>query len=307
MRFLLAAFFLLTVSAILRAQEDDALKAQLMPLIQAHHGHVTLYAHDLNSGKTVAIDPNTPVPTASVIKLTVLFEALKQIQEGKVHLEDKITLTKENQVEGSGVLMFFDAPQTLTLKDVLTMMVIVSDNTATNVAIDYLGLKNIDDRIQWLGLKDTWLYKKVSLPPVGPMPADQKEFGLGKTTAREMADVMERFATCNLNAPGSTAKPTEQDQKLCAAAMHMLKNQFYRNSIPRYLETLDTTEGESSIANKTGALNKVRNDVGVVFAKNGPVVISEFTYGNQDESWTPDNQAEVLLAKLARVIMDRWQ
>ncbi len=107
--------------------------------------------------------------------------------------------------------MFFDVPQSLTLKDVLTMMVIVSDNTATNLAIDHLGLKNIDDRIQWLGLKNTWLYKKVPMPPVGHMPADQKQFGLGKTTAREMADVMERFATCNLNAPGNTAKPTAQD------------------------------------------------------------------------------------------------
>ena len=307
MRVLVAIFLAAVMSSAMYAQEDTALETQLQTLAQAHHGNVTLFAHDLNSGKTVAIHPDTPVPTASVIKLTVLFEALKQIQEGKAHFDDKLTLTKENQVEGSGVLMFFDVPQTLTLKDVLTMMVIVSDNTATNLAIDHLGLKNIDDRIQWLGLKDTWLYKKVSLPPVGPMPADQKQFGLGKTTAREMADVMERFATCNLNAPGSAAKPTESDQKLCAVAMHMLKSQFYRNSIPRYLETLDTTEGESNIANKTGALNEVRNDVGIVFAKNGPVVISEFTYGNQDKSWTPDNEAEVLMAKLAKVIIDRWQ
>lgn len=306
-RFILPLFLLIGASITLRAQEDTALTAQLQPLIQTHHGHVALYAHDISSGKTVAINADTPVPTASVIKLTVLFEALKQIQEGKVHFDDKLALTKANQVEGSGVLMFFDAPQTITLKDVLTMMIIVSDNTATNVAIDYLGLKNVDDRIQWLGLKDTWLYKKVSLPPVGPMPSDQKQFGLGKTTAREMASVMERFATCNLNASGSAAKPTAKDQQLCDAAMHMLKNQFYRNSIPRYLETLDTTEGESKIANKTGALNQVRNDVGVVFAKNGPVVISEFTYDNQDESWTPDNQAEVLMAKLAKVIIDRWQ
>ncbi len=307
MRFLSAIFFAIALSATLHAQEDTALEAQLQALIQAHHGHVTLYAHDLNSGRTVAVNADTPVPTASVIKLTVLFEALKQIQEGKTHFDDKLTLTKENQVEGSGVLMFFDVPQTLTLKDVLTMMVIVSDNTATNVAIDHLGLKNIDARIQWLGLKDTFLYKKVSLPPIGPMPADQKQFGLGKTTAREMASLMERFSTCNLNAPGSTAKPTAEDEKLCAAAMHMLRNQFYRNSIPRYLETLDTTEGESKIANKTGALDEVRNDVGVISAKNGPVVISEFTYGNQDKSWTPDNDAEVLLAKLAKVIRDRWQ
>lgn len=300
---------ILAILAVLpaHAQEDTALETQLHILAATHHGNVALFAKDLRSGKMVAIHADVPVPTASVIKLTVLFEALKQIQAGKARFSDKVVLTKKNQVAGSGVLMFFDAPQTLTLKDVLTMMIIVSDNTATNVAIDRLGLKNIDDRIQWLGLKNTWLYKKVSLPPVGPMPPDQKQFGLGKTTAREMAGVMERFATCNLNAPGSTAAPTAKDKKLCDAAMHMLRNQFYRNSIPRYLETQDTTEGESNIANKTGALDEVRNDVGVVFAKNGPVVISEFTYGNQDKSWTPDNAAEVLMAKLAKVIINRWQ
>src|SRR5271155_4287791 len=151
MQILLAIFFLWSVSATMRAQEDTALEAQLQALATAHHGHVTLYARDLNSGKTGGINADTPVPTASVIKLTVLFEALKQIQEGKVHFDDKVALTKANQVEGSGVLMFFDVPQTLTLKDILTMMIVVSDNTATNVAIDDLGLKNIDDRIQWLG------------------------------------------------------------------------------------------------------------------------------------------------------------
>jgi beta-lactamase class A len=293
--------------ASLSAQQDTALEAQLRGLTALHRGKVAIFAKDLNSGRMVAIQADTPVPTASVIKLTVLFEALKQVQAGKAHFEDRLRLTKDNQVEGSGVLSFFDTPQTLTLKDVLTMMIIVSDNTATNMAIDKLGLKKIDDRIQWLGLKDTWLYRKVSKPASGPMPPDQKQFGLGKTTAREMAAVMERFATCNLNAPGETAPPTPKDQKLCQVAMHMLRNQFYRNSIPRYLETIDTTEGESKIANKTGALDHVRNDVGVVDAKNGPVIISEFTWDNQDTSWTPDNSAEVLMAKAAKIIVDRWQ
>ena len=80
----------------------------------------------------------------------------------------------------------------------------------------------------------------------------------------------------------------------------------YRNSIPRYLETEDTTEGESTIGNKTGALDAVRNDVGVVFTKHGPIVISEFTYANQDQSWTPDNQGEVVMARLAKQIIDAW-
>jgi beta-lactamase class A len=302
----LAVVLPLFCAASLRAEEDAALEAKMHTLTAAHHGKVALYAEDFATGKTIALNADTPVATASVIKLTVLYEALEQIREGKAHFDDKLTLTHDDQVPGSGVLLFFDTPQTLTLKDVLTLMIIFSDNTATNLAIDHLGLKNIDDRIVSLGLKNTWLYKKVYKPSVGPMPDDQKTFGLGKTTAREMASVMTRFVTCNLNPPGSTATVTPADHALCDAAMHMLKDQFYRNSIPRYLETMDTTEGESKIANKTGALDAVRNDVGVVFTKQGPIVISEFTYDNQDHSWTPDNEAEVVMAKLAKEIVDAW-
>jgi beta-lactamase class A len=306
-RLLPAAALLLFLSAVNSAAEDDAaLEASLRATAAAHQGKIAVYAEDLTTGKTVAIDADTPVQTASVIKLTVLYEALQQIREGKAHFEDKITLTHDDQVSGSGILPLFDTPQTLTFKDVLTLMIVVSDNTATNLAIDHLGLKNIDDRIVSLGLKNTWLYKKVYKPPVGPMPADQKVFGLGKTTAREMASVMKRFVACDLNPPGSTSAPTAADHALCDVAMHMLKNQFYRNSIPRYLETLDTTEGDSSIGNKTGALDAVRNDVGVVFTKHGPVIISEFTYENHDQSWTPDNEGEVVMAKMAKQIVDAW-
>jgi len=302
----IAALLLPLCSATAFTQDDSALEAKLRPIIAAHRGKVAVYAEDLTSGKTVAIDADTPVQTASVIKLTVLYEALQQIRDGKAHFEDKITLTHDDQVSGSGILPLFDTPQPLTFKDVLTLMIVVSDNTATNLAIDHLGLKNIDDRIVSLGLKNTWLYKKVYKPPVGPMPADQKIFGLGKTTAREMASVMKRYVTCDLNPPGNTTSPTPADHALCDAAMHMLKNQFYRNSIPRYLETQDTTEGESNIANKTGALDTVRNDVGAVFTKHGPIVISEFTWDNKDQSWTPDNEGEVVMAKLAQQIVDTW-
>ena len=297
---------LLFAGSMAFAEDDAALAVKLRDLTAGYHGHVSIYAHDLSTGKTVALNADKPVQTASVIKLVVLYEALQQIRAGKAHFEDKITLTHDDQVSGSGILMFFDTPQTVTLKDVLTFMIIVSDNTATNLAIDHLGIKNIDDQIVALGLKDTWLYKKVMKPPTGPMPADQKQFGLGKTTAREMASLLERFVNCDLNPPGLFKPATAGDHALCDTAMHMLRNQFYRNSIPRYLETLDSTEGESAIANKTGALDAVRNDVGVVFTKHGPVVISEFTNGNEDHSWTPDNAGEVLMAKLAKEIVDAW-
>jgi beta-lactamase class A len=285
-------------------QEDGALNAQLKVIAAAHHGRVTLFAHNLKTGQTASLSPDEPVKTASVIKLAVLLDTAEQIRAGKASLDEKLTLTKPNQVDGSGVLALMDTPMSLTLRDDLTLMVVLSDNTATNVAIDRLGLAHINSTIQAAGLKDTWLYKKVSLPPVSSMPADQPKFGLGKTTAREMASVMERIATCKLALDGSAAQPG--DGKLCGALMHMLRSQQDRNSLPRYLETLDTSENGSAIANKTGALNQVRNDVALIATKDGPVVIAAFTQDNEDQRWTGDNEAEQTLGKLARAIVDRW-
>ncbi|HLI96856.1 MAG TPA: serine hydrolase [Candidatus Baltobacteraceae bacterium] len=283
------AALLLLCAAPASAQDDGALQDSLQALITPYHGKVALYAVDLRSGNQVAINADTPVPTASVVKLTILYDAIKTIQEGHASFADRLTLTKANQVEGSGVLTLFDTPLVVTLKDALTMMVVLSDNTATNLVIDRLGLKPIDDRIESLGLKNTWLYKKVFMPPPPNSPPDQKTFGLGKTTAREMAQVMDRFATCE-GIP----------QNLCAAAISMLKNQMDRDAIPRYLGNLE-------VANKTGALDQVRNDVGIVYAKNGPIIISAFTYDNADQSWTSDNTAQLLIANLAKTIVDRWQ
>jgi beta-lactamase class A len=283
---------------------DQALEQKLESMAASHKGHVSLFATQLNTGKTVAIDADHPVQTASVIKLAILFEAMEQVRAGKAHWDEKLTLAKGDGVSGSGVLTFFDTPLTLTLKDVLTMMVIVSDNTATNLAIDRFGVDTVNARIAWLGLKDTHLYKKIGKPPSGPMLPDQPKFGLGKTTAREMAVVMERIGRCQLAGPGEAKQP--EDTAICKVALTMLRNQFYRNTIPRYLEKLDSSEEGSGIASKTGSLNAVRNDVAIVAGRSGPIVISIFTYENEDKSWTPDNDAEMMIARLAREIVEAW-
>ncbi|HET7814479.1 MAG TPA: serine hydrolase [Candidatus Baltobacteraceae bacterium] len=292
----LALSFLTVVPAV--AARDAALETKLRAAAAAYGGKVAFYAA-ASDGRTAELNADTPVPTASVIKLTVLFEALKEIQAGRVSLHDTLTMTPQDPVPGSGVLRLFDAPLKITLKDALTMMVTVSDNTATNLVIDRLGIQNIDNRIQWLGLHDTWLYKKVFKPAPPGVPADQPTFGLGKTTAREMASVIQRIATCALNAPGDTTPPSASDRALCDTAVEMLKNQTDRDGIPRYL-------GED-VANKTGSLDEVRNDVGVVYAKNGPIVISAFTYDNADKSWTPDNRGTLLIARLAKIVDDAWK
>ena len=291
------------------AQNDPALTATIQSMTAGFQGHLSFYAHDLATGKTVSIDADRAVPTASVIKLAVLYEALEQIRAGRLHFEDRLTVDHKDQVSGSGVLLFFDTPMSITFKDALTLMIALSDNTGANLSMDHVGIKNVDDRLVSLGMKNTWLYKKVMQPAEGPMPADQKQFGLGKTTAREMAALMERFVTCNLGpapAHSSSAAGIPSDQELCKDALHMLKVQFYRDSIPRYLERLDSSIGDSAVANKTGALNHVRNDVGAVFTRHGTIILSEFTDDNTDTSWSVDNSAEVLMARLARAVVEAW-
>jgi len=284
-----------------------ALQATLEQITGAHHGRVAVYAIDLKTGKTVEINAGVPVQTASIIKLAILYEAMEQVRAGKAQWEEKITLKPGDAVSGSGLLTFLDTPVTLTLKDVLTMMIIVSDNTATNLAIDRFGLKAVNDRVAWLGLKDTHLYKKIIKPATEPMPADQPRFGLGKTTAREMATIMTRIGMCQLDQAADNSKPIPAaDLPLCETAMKMLRNQFYRDTIPRYLEKVDSTEEGTATASKTGSLNAVRNDVAIVAGKSGPMVISIFTWENADHGWTADNEAELTIAKLARAIVDAW-
>lgn len=289
------AVSLLVFSTPAFSATDISLQSKIEAMAAQHHGKLALYVSNLKTGDTIAISPDTPVSTASVIKLPMLVEAMEQVKAGKHKLDDKITLQKDDIVQGSGILQFFDTPLAITFKDALTFMIIESDNTATNLVIDQVGIKNVNDWISQMGLKDTYLYKKVFKPATGPMPADQKKFGLGKTTAREMAKVMESIVRCDLH-----------DETLCDAMLYMLRNQQYRNLVPHYIETSDTSEGLSLIANKTGSLNEVRNDVAVVYSRNGPIIISAFTYDNADKSWNNDNAAELLVAHIAKTVMDAW-
>lgn len=311
--FILIVALLCSSASLVRSQqpalkEDTQLDRQLQSIAAAHRGMVALYAHNLKTSETASIEPDEPVQTASTIKMGILLDAAEQIRAGKASFDEKLVLTKENQVQGSGVLGQLTAPLTLTLRDFLHLMVVLSDNTATNVMIDRLGIAHINATLVAAGLEQTALYKKVYVPATGPLPPDQPKFGLGKTTAREMASLMERFAECRLSldgtGPNSGALPG--DGPICGAILHMLREQQDRDDLPRYLEALDTSEHGSAIANKTGALDRVRNDVALIATKNGPVVIAGFTWANEDQRWTGDNEAQKTLGKLAEAIVTRW-
>ncbi len=297
----LAAAALITAGPA--AAEDLSLKAKLQAIAAAHHGRVGLFAQNLKTGEIVTLDADTPAPTASVIKLTALYEALIEVRAGKRHFSDPITLTKADQVEGSGVLGQFDTPHALTFKDALSLMVTVSDNSATNLVIDHLGLDAINGRGRAIGLTQTVFYKKVFRPIEGPVPPEQPKFGLGKSTPREMAEVMRRIVSCDL---GQGRAPDVKDKAVCAVALAMLRAQFYRDGIPRYIEGLDSSVDGTAIANKTGAVDAARNDVAAIATKNGTVIVSIFTHDNADHGWSADDEGDVTIAKLAKAIVEAW-
>ena len=291
--------------------QDNATQGAVQPLVNlrmaSKSGKTALYAVQMSTGKTVSVDADVPVQTASVIKLAILYEAMIAVREERAHWDEKITLKPGEPVGGSGMLHFFDTPLVLTLKDVLTMMIIVSDNTATNLMIDRFGIDAVNARLESLGMKNTHLYKKVFKPATGPMLADQPKFGLGKTTAREMATLMGYIGECRLQT-GTDAKgqvfhsADDKDRAVCDVALTMLKSQFYRETVPRYLPN----GGDQTVASKTGSLDAVRNDVAIVAGKSGPMVLSIFTYDNVDLGWTVDNEGEMSIARLAKVIVDSW-
>jgi beta-lactamase class A len=272
-----------------------ALQARLNAIARAHHGKVALFAQQLRTGQTVAIDADEPVQTASVIKLPIMLEAFVQRKEGRLSFDKRLTLRAEDKVAGSGVLTFMRPGLELTLEDAVVLMMDLSDNTATNMVIDQVSIAAVNARLARIGLKDTYLYKKVYRPAEGPVPPDQKKFGLGKTTAREMARVMEVVARCDLH-----------DDDYCKRMLDIMRNQQFRYMIPRYLERSDTSETTSAIADKIGELDDARNDVALVSTADGPIIISIFTWENRDTSWTADNEANITIAKLALAIVQAW-
>ncbi len=271
------------------------LKSDLEQMAAKHPGHVSLFAKNLKTGETVAINADEPVQTASVIKLPVMIEAFYQAKAGKLDLARKLNLTKDEQVPGSGVLAYIQPDVTLSLLDTITLMMIVSDNTATNMTLDQVGIPNVNARIAAMGLKNTYLYKKVFRPAEGPMPADQPKFGLGKTTAREMAEALESIQRCDL-----------KDQALCDQMLKIMRGQQEHSMIPRYLESESDLPHPEWIADKVGMLDEVRNDVALIMYKGVPIIISIFTWDNKDKRWTHDNAAEILIAAMARRIAQQW-
>ena len=270
------------------AQTLAKARASLEQRIARHHGTVGLYAKDLTSGETLSIRGGDQFPSASVIKVPILVELFANIERGAIKLSDPVIMLAADQRPGSGVLQFLSTPHTLTIGDAAMLMTILSDNSATNLIIDKVGIRNVNARMDSLGLKQTRLHAKVFLGSSTTIDtAATRRWGFGVTTPEEMGTLFEKMYR------GTAVSDTASKQML-----NMLRRNFDSEEIPRLLPA------GVSVAHKTGKLNASRSDCGIVYNNGRDYVLCIFTNDNQDQSWRIDTEARVTIGELARIVHD---
>ena len=133
------------------------MKQDICAFLQGKQGKVCVSFYDLNAGEGFSIRGTERVPSASTIKLVILAEAMRRVREGELSLEQTITVTEEMRTGGDGILKELLPGHTFTLREILTLMIIVSDNEATNILIRMLGMDSVNRMASELGLKEACL------------------------------------------------------------------------------------------------------------------------------------------------------
>jgi beta-lactamase class A len=265
---------------------DDGLGRALTALAEAHRGHVTLAVKDLKTGESFSLRGDEVMPTASLIKFPVMIEAYRQSAEKMVDLDAAITLNKADKVPGSGILTYhFSDGATFPLRDAIRLMIAFSDNTATNLVLDRIGIASTAGTMEKLGCPNTKIHSKVFRRDTSVFPDRSKQFGLGSTTADEMIRLLELMHRRELVSPEASD----------AIRAHLLACDD-RDKFPRYLPS------GTKIAFKTGSVDDIRTAAGIIETPNGPVAVCVLTRGNDDKRYDPENAGNVLCAEVSRLV-----
>lgn len=281
---------ILSAPSLANAQNDST-KA-LDTLVRAEtgpfKGKVYLFAKNLDTGVTYSLNGDERVRTASTIKVAVMIEAFTRVAEGKAKWTDELVLTKAARYGGSGVLPELADGLRLTLRDCVNLMMVVSDNTATNMVLDYLTTDAVNARMSTLGFKDTRIMRRIGgggESKEGKEP-DNKRFGLGATTPHEMVRILEKL------------EAGEIVNKAAAKEMiDLMRREQARYAIGRTLSDLP-------MASKYGALDALRSCVAIVYSKHGRIAIAITVDDMPEVMWSVDNPGYLLMSRLSLVLLE---
>jgi beta-lactamase class A len=246
----------------------SVLRAGIERTIASVHATWGIYIKSLETSEEIAIDADRQMDTMSVIKIPLMVEVFDQIKAGKFALKDPYTITAADMRPGTGVLRSLDPGAVVTIKDLITLMIIVSDNTATDVLYRKVGgVEPVNRRMQALGLTQTrapgpasdWFAALAKAPSPDAFHREARTpFGL--STPHEIGTLLEM-----------AARKTLVDAPSSELMLQIMSGQLYRTRIPRYISGY-------RIPHKTGDfLPYIGNDVGLLIAPGRTIVISIFT------------------------------
>src|SRR5580658_10239892 len=261
--------------------------------IDAFPGIVSFFAKNLDTGDTQGFHLSDPVRTASTIKVPIMLAVFDGVAHGQAKWDEPFTLTAEQKVPGSGVLgVEFSTGARLPLRDVLHLMIVLSDNTAANMILERFTADAVNADLDKLGIQTTRSMRKIlgagpaaGLSAAGKLPENQK-YGLGVSTPRDMVTILDRLNRGEIVS-------TEASREMLA----ILKRNQDNTGIARHLM-------EFQVAHKTGALDALRSDVGIVYSKTGKIAMAITVDDMAKPDWSPDNAGSMLIADLAKMLVD---
>jgi beta-lactamase class A len=272
------------------AGSGDSLDARLRPIIDAFEGKVAIAVKHLGTGEAFLWHENDVMSTASLIKFPVMIEAYRQAGEKKIDLSKTVTLKKTDKVPGSGILTdHFSDGATFPLVDAIHLMIVYSDNTATNLVLEEIGIPATAKTMEGLGYPNTKIHSKVFRRDTSVFPERSKQWGLGSTTAMEMLRLCEALEKKEL-----VSKEASE-----AMLKHMLACDD-KDKFPRHLPA------GAKVAFKTGSVGGTRTAAGILYTKSGPVAVCVLTDGHKDGRYVPDNAGNRFCADVAKALYDYY-
>ena len=268
------------------------LETALRNRIAGFTGEVFLYAKNLDTGASIGIRESEPVRTASTIKLPIMLAVFDAVARGEAKWTEPLTVAAAEKVSGSGVLAseISDGVR-LPLGDVVHLMIVLSDNTATNMVLERFGADAVNGYLDKLGIKTTRALRKVmgktasGWSAAGKLPENEK-YGLGVTTPRDMVAMLEKLERGEIVSP-------EASREMIA----ILKRCQDDTGIRRRFAGVP-------VANKTGALDALRADAGIVYSPGGRIAMSITVDGMPKADYRPDNAGSLLIADLAKMLVE---
>lgn len=270
-----------------------AAQAALQRLADAFDGTLAVAARDETTGETLGVDAERPMSTASVIKLVVLVAVFEQARRGALSLDDRLAVTDAERVGGSGVINELAAGTELTIRDLAKLMVVVSDNMATNLLIDAAGGVPAINRFvaDELGLAATTLHRKLMFTG-GRGP-------LALAAPRDLVALLSGMLAGRIVSPQASQEMLE-----------MLGRQQYLDQAARLLDRdelagPDQAQGRIRVASKTGMVGGVRTDAGVLWLDGRPVSYAVMTQSAGDGGRDLDSDGQLVNAEAGWILVSQ--